>query len=169
VTLRAAAIIAGLMLSGCASKTALPDDEAPVLATFAPDLRTRIVDKLGVDGVRLLENASAFEMSLHDYHLDTPGPVIAQRRIEEDAERAQVVQFFYDVAASNDPPCKCEPVLRYLVTTADGSAEARVIGHPVSVRVDQRRLMQVPPKRAEKTLSSLLADPSSGADPMSQP
>lgn len=68
-------------------------------------------------------------------------------------------------AASDDPPCKCEPVLSYRVTTTDGSSEARVIGHPVSVRVDQRTLMQVPPLRAKQTLSSLVPDP----DPMSQP
>lgn len=171
MTLRAATLFAGLLLPSCASKTAVSDDDAPVLATFAPDLRARIVDRLGGDGVRLLENASAFDVTLYHVPNDEPddepdpGAVVAQRRIESDDERAQLVQFFYDVAASDDPPCNCEPVLSYRVTTTDGSAEARVIGHPVSVRVDQRTLMQVPPLRAKQTLSSLVPDP----DPMSQP
>ena len=167
VTLRAVAVLVGLMLPACASKTAVPDEEAPVLSTFAPDLRTRIVDRLGIDGVRILETATAFDVTLHRANDDPPedGTVIARRRIEVDDERAQLVQFFYDVAASNDPPCKCEPVLSYRVTTTDGSAEARVIGHPVSVRVDQRTLMQVPPLRAKQTLSSLVPEPA----PMSQP
>lgn len=167
MTLRAATLFAALLLPACTSKTTVSDDDAPVLATFAPDLRARIVDRLGADGVRLLENASAFDVTLHHVPDDEPDPgaVVAQRRIESDDERAQLVQFFYDVAASDDPPCKCEPVLSYRVTTTDGSADARVIGHPVSVRVDQRTLMQVPPLRAKQTLSTLVPDP----DPMSQP
>lgn len=167
MTLRAATLLAGLLIPACISKTAVSDEDAPVLATFAPDLRARIVDRLGADGVRLLESARAFDVTLHHVPDDEPDPgsVVAQRRIESDEERGQLVQFFYDVAASDDPPCKCEPVLSYRVTTTDGSAEARVIGHPVSVRVDQRTLMQVPPLRAKQTLSSLVPDP----DPMSQP
>ena len=158
---RAVAPLLPLLLLGCAPRNAVTEDEAPVLYTFEPELRARIVERLDPDGVRLLEHATAFDVALHRTRDDPPqsGPVIAERRIDEDSERAQVVQFFYDVAASRDPPCKCEPVLSYLVTATDGSAEARVLGHPVAVRVAQRELSQVPPLRAEQTLSALLPEP----------
>ncbi|MEM6995148.1 MAG: hypothetical protein AAF721_31845 [Myxococcota bacterium] len=161
---RATPLAVALLTAACSPTAQLDAKAAPIFMQLDPPMRARIIESIGVDGVSMLERSEAFRVRLFELQAGAPpaktsgGGPVRDVEVNDAASVARVVGFFYDVAGSELPPCKCDPVLSYLVESQTVPAEARVLGDPVSVRVGERQLRRRIAGKPGATLAEILED-----------